>query len=152
MRTFFSLVLALLLIGGCASKPTYRYYSSYVVEGAPGGLLAPEAAQAHMNAANSIIQEQSGGRYDNPIRLIYAPQPVTPPRATDDRIEGDVKVRILFGESGKVEKVDIVESPNELLTEAVLAAVRLWAITPATVNGRPAKFGARQAFSFKAGW
>ena len=110
MRMLVPLILALLLVGGCASKPAYRYYSTYRVEGATGELLAPEAAQAHLNAANSRIQERTDGRYDKPIRLISAPQPVMPPKAIDERIEGDVKVRILFSEAGKDDSTSTLDS------------------------------------------
>lgn len=140
------LILALVFIGGCADKPTSRHYSTYGI-GTPSNLRAAEAAQAYMSAANPLLEQR---RSDKPVRLIRAPQPVMPPQAIDDRIEGEVKIRIIFDETGKVGTVEVVESPHQLLTQAVLQAVKQWAITPATVNGKPEKTVVRQAFVFKA--
>jgi TonB family protein len=152
MRVVTSFIFGALFLAGCASKPTYRYYSEYRVNGGPKEVSGAAAAEAHKNAANAILEQRTSGRFDNPIRVLSSPQPVTPPAATDDRIEGEVKVQILFGESGTVEDVQVLESPHALLTDAVLEAVRRWRITPATVSGKPAKITVRQTFAFKAGW
>ena len=112
------------LIQGCASPgPTGRYYSVYEVKGSPQiGATAAESALAAAVAASSV------GRFDKPIALLRAPQPVMPPEDTEQRVVGRVVVEIHFSESGLVDNVTVVSSSKPSLTEAVLRAVSAWQI------------------------
>ncbi len=74
------------------------------------------------------------------------------PADTDARVTGKVIVQLVFGETGHVESVAILESSKESLTDAVQQAVRQWRIVPATTAGRPAKVVAKQAFNFRTEW
>jgi TonB family protein len=170
MREFAPLSLAALLLAGCAStitlsrpaasassssaapaqpapnKPAPAYYNSYGIDGKLG---ATEAAVAHIHAANKVLERQTAGHYDTPIRLTNSPEPVLPMEVLQGGIEGTVEVEIAFGASGKVAGVKVVKSPNVLLTNAVLEAVWGWTITPPTVKGKPSSFIADQSFVFQ---
>ncbi len=66
--------------------------------------------------------------------------PVYPLRARERRIEGWVRVRILVGIDGDVEKADIVEArPPGYFERSVLQAVRRWRFSPPTISGEPVK-------------
>jgi TonB family protein len=140
-----------LLAAGCASpgRTTGGYYSVYSLGTADGRQLSErEAEEAHRDAINA---RQIGGdqKFDSPVRMLFAPQPVMPPEDTEAAVVGRVTVRITFGEDGAVEQTQILESTKQSLSEAVLAAVSRWKVAPLTSEGKPAKLVARQTFSFR---
>ena len=152
MRNLALFVVALASLVGCAQEPTSRYYSTYEITDRPGERLGPaEAARAHVQTSNSKLELLTSGKFDDPVRLIHAPQPTMPPRATEKGIEGRVTVRIYFDEAGKVEKVFVEQSPSKLLTDAVLEAVMSWEIAPPSSKGVRVKIGLRQTFAFRVG-
>lgn len=75
-------------------------------------------------------------------------QPEYPSNARQFRIEGTVELDVLVGESGGVEKVDIV-SGNPMLTRPAVNAVRGWKFTPFTDGGKAVKAVAPIAITFK---
>jgi TonB family protein len=141
----FSVCVAL-LAAGCASP---RYYSTYQIAGSTAPLTAASAEAAHLAAVNSKALVGDSAKFDMPIRLVHAPQPVMSRADTDAKVIGRVVVEIVFGESGAVERTHILESTKESLSEAVITAVSRWAIAPLTREGKPAKLVARQPFAFK---
>ena len=81
----------------------------------------------------------------NPIRVggnIYPPkllqkvEPVYPPQAKIDNIEGTVVVSALIDEEGHV-KDAIVLSGHSMLKDAALECARQWRYSPALLNGQP---------------
>jgi TonB family protein len=135
-----------LLSAGCASP---RHYSTYQVDGTPAQLTAASAEEAHLAAVNSKSLLGDSSKFDRPIRLVNAPQPVMSREDIDARVTGRVVVEIVFAESGAVEGTRIVESTKESLSQAAIAAVSRWSIAPLTREGKPAKLVARQSFAFK---
>jgi periplasmic protein TonB len=75
-------------------------------------------------------------------------QPDYPPVAKQFRVEGKVELEAVVGESGKVEKVNIV-SGNSMLTHAAAEALKTWKFTPFTEDGKPVKALAPVSFTFK---
>jgi protein TonB len=75
-------------------------------------------------------------------------QPVYPPIAKQLKIEGVVELEAVVGESGKVEKVNIV-SGNSLLTRTSSDALKQWKFTPFTEADKPVKVLAPISFTFK---
>lgn len=75
--------------------------------------------------------------------------PAMPRAALAQKIEGTVTVEITFDEKGDVEDVKVVTSPHEILTEAVLSAVKQWKMEPRLEKGKPVIVVARRSFVFK---
>jgi TonB family protein len=83
----------------------------------------------------------------SPMRVQVAPRvslamllaqvdPVYPPEARRQRIEGTVTLKAVIGEDGTVRSLQAVSGP-ELLVSATIDAVRQWRYRPYLVDGRP---------------
>jgi TonB family protein len=139
-----------LLVAACASQQggSSRYYSVYEVSGS--GTLGGKAAEAAFAsaAASSTLASGAAPSFDQPLQVLRAPQPEMSADDVDHNVSGEVVIRIQFNEAGKVEGATIISSTKESLSEAVLAAVRQWEISPVTRAGAPQKVTARQTFKF----
>ena len=151
-RLFASLALLILLLGGCASTRPVGYYSTYEVRGTSERLSQSSAEEAYIAAVNAGVFAAGGARFDHPLKLLDAPQPAMPPADTEAKVVGNVAVRMFFNEEGIVEKTEIVSSTKDSLSEAVIAAVSRWRISPALRQGVPTKVVVRQSFAFKTQW
>ena len=100
-----------------------------VITGAPTG-----AANAATNTAKKY-PIRVGGNIMWP-KLIRRVDPVYPPEATANNIEGTVVVSALIDEEGQVKDAR-VSSGNTLLREAALECVRQWLYSPALLNNEP---------------
>lgn len=58
------------------------------------------------------------------------------PRARDYRVSGDVELRLVLDERGRVTRVKVVKG-HPLLLETAVPAARRWRFAPATVDGHP---------------
>ena len=58
--------------------------------------------------------------------LVSKVEPTYPEEAKKQGIEGDVVVKVTIDEQGNVTNAEIVKSPNELLNDAALGAVKQW--------------------------
>ena len=136
-------------LSGCSTDGMsggYNDYSVYQVGGS--GQVNRRTAE---RALASSVAASSAGKYDKPIAVLRAPQPVMPLEDTLQGVVGSVVVDITFDELGKVEDVVVVGSSKDSLLEAVFRAVRLWQIAPVTQDGKPRKITARQSFAFRPG-
>jgi len=150
------------LLCGCASTPsapstpstpnnasTPRYSNTYRIgTSSEVDATSADAVLAYRIATESILP--SGARPAQPPRLVAGSPPAMPREAIDRGISGNVKVRIVFSESGEVERLDVLESTHPMLEAAVATAVRKWRIQPHVVNGKPSKLVAIQSFAFRA--
>lgn len=66
------------------------------------------------------------------------PAPDYPATAKQLKIQGTVELQATVGESGEVEKVDIV-SGNPMLTKPAVDAIRRWKFAPFTADGKAIK-------------
>ncbi len=73
---------------------------------------------------------------DRPPRLLHRVQPVYPPPAFSQKVEGTVELEILIDASGRVRRMKVIRSVP-LLDDAAMDAVRQWVFAPATKDGRP---------------
>ena len=142
-------LLPILLLTACAATSSSQYRSEYDIVGHVGRVDESTAERLQIAAVDAALQQDVATYYDQPPRLIRAPQPTMPTADIDERVTGKVVVDILFAESGRVEQIFIRESPTESLTQSVRSAVQQWQITPSTRAGKPAKVQARQTFIFK---
>jgi len=136
------------LLGGCASTSPTPYPTTYRVSGSQTELSGPAAEEAHRRSAEKAVFSGNARPFDQPLKLLRAPQPVMPTEDIKAGVTGRVVVEISFAESGAVESVRILESSKQSLAECVIAAVSRWAIAPATREGKPSKVIVRQPFNF----
>ena len=64
--------------------------------------------------------------------------PTYPPMALSQRIEGEVRLKMLINTSGDVEKLDLI-SGHPIFVAAVIEAVKQWKYKPYLLNGEPAE-------------
>jgi TonB family protein len=137
------------LLSGCSTdgmSGSYNDYSVYQVDGSK----VVNRRTAELVLASSVAAS-SAGKYDKPVTVLRAPQPVMPLEDTMQGVVGNVVVDISFNELGNVQDVAVVSSSKDSLLEAVLRVVRLWQIAPVTQDGKPQKITARQSFAFRPG-
>ena len=70
-------------------------------------------------------------------RLVYGRKPVYPKLAQQMRISGIVKLGVLIGEDGSVERIRLL-SGHPLLVPAAMDAVKHWRYEPVLRDGLPA--------------
>ncbi len=80
--------------------------------------------------------------------LRSSPRPEYPPQARDARLEGLVRLRVLFDTEGAVKAVRLL-SGHCWLFPAALEAVRQWRIEPVQVNSEPVELEAMIAVDFR---
>lgn len=71
-----------------------------------------------------------------------------PELARRNGIEGVVLVGALIGKDGRIERIQIIESENEVLNAAAVKAVQETSFTPAKQNGQPVRVWARVPIRF----
>jgi len=69
-------------------------------------------------------------------KLISKVEPVYPPAAQQQRIQGTVQLRAIIDKAGHVTTTQFVSGP-ELLVAAAQEAVRKWVYQPTLFNGQP---------------
>lgn len=62
--------------------------------------------------------------------IIKSVNPKYPDLARKKKIQGRVVVKVLINEQGNVEKVEIIESPDPMLSEATIEAAKEWKFKP----------------------
>jgi TonB family protein len=68
---------------------------------------------------------------------IAGDNPVYPPEAKKEKIQGWVVLEAWIGADGRVGELRVVKSPTSLLSESAKTAVRTWRYRPYLVNGKP---------------
>lgn len=72
----------------------------------------------------------------NPSHLTYRVEPVYPPAAQQQGIEGTVKIHVVIAADGSVQNERVVSGPPALVSAAMDAA-KYWRFFPALLNGQP---------------
>jgi len=72
-----------------------------------------------------------------------------PDMARRNGIEGQVLVGALISKSGSIEKIQVIDSDNEMLNESAIRAVRETTFTPAKQNGQPVRLWVRIPIRFR---
>jgi TonB family protein len=75
-------------------------------------------------------------------RLVNKVQPVYPPRARQDHIEGTVALSVVIGTDGTVGEISPISGPPALVPSAI-DAVKQWRYQPTFLNGNPVEVATR---------
>jgi len=81
-------------------------------------------------------------------KIVHKVQPVYPPDAIDQHVEGVVKIKILIGADGHVTKAHIA-SGHPLLVHAALQAVRQWVYQPLGSDDQPLRVATEVEVPFR---
>lgn len=97
---------------------------------------APESgiAQGELTGPHAVGATSLG--HIDPSYVIHAVQPVYPPEARKQHLEGIVELRVVVGTDGGVRSVKLV-SGSPLLASAAMDAARQFRYSPAALNGQP---------------
>lgn len=140
--------------GSSAGNPTTEPAASSAAspagaarEGVAGGVAEGVRGGIAEEAGDDVVLKV-GGDVKEPAE-IHRVQPTYPEEAREKRIQGRVVVRAVIDEKGTVTKVEAVESPDPMLTEAALEAVKKWTYKPATKKGKPVKVFLTVTVAFK---
>jgi len=77
-----------------------------------------------------------GGHVRSP-KLVRMVRPSYPSRAKQAGISGRVLFRAVIGVTGTLQKLQVVDSPDPMLTQAATEAISQWQYVPTHLNGQP---------------
>jgi TonB family protein len=120
--------------GSIAAEQVATMDSSSDSAGAPAASEAFASAVASRDGLSSQTPELATSL--EPCQLVSSVQPVYPKEARKQKVEGDVKLRVVVGTDGSVRNVAPVDGPA-LLIGAAVDATRQFHYKPALLNGKP---------------
>jgi TonB family protein len=84
-------------------------------------------------------------------KMVKKVDPVYPEEALKNKLQGVVRLEAVIDESGKVKSLRALESPDPLLTEAAIDAVKNWEYEPFVKDGKakPVAFTVTVTFALK---
>ena len=116
---------------------------------APADIQPSNASTARQQSSSSVAQTV-GTTPIKPARPISNPNPMYPPDAVRQGLEGRVTLSVTISFTGKVTRVTVAEScGHQSLDQAALGAVRRWRFSPATQDGKPVEWTARLPIRFR---
>lgn len=89
--------------------------------------------------------------YDRPPVLVNAVSPEYPDIVREVGAEGRVILKVLVLEDGSLGAIQIVESPNDILANQAISALRKSEFRPAVRDGRPCRATTVVPFVFDSG-
>lgn len=115
----------------------------------PAELQPTSSSTARQQSSNSVARTV-GTTPIKPARPISNPNPIYPPDAVQQGLEGRVVLSVTIAVSGSVTRVTVAEScGHQSLDQAALDAVRRWRFSPATRDGKPVEWMARLPIRFR---
>ena len=132
------------LTGGCSTPPAdlYQIQDQATAQGQGQGSRLIESS------GNAALEAQTAKGQEAP-RLIKVVAPKMPREAIAKGIEGSVDAELLVDASGKVSSVIILRSPDALLSEAIVQAMKQWVFSPPAFNGTAKSLKVRQTYVFR---
>ncbi|MGH9794194.1 MAG: energy transducer TonB, partial [Candidatus Acidiferrales bacterium] len=114
------------------------------VQGTAFGDAAPTAnAGAPMPSGRAAKPERVA------VEILQKPNPAYTAEARRHRIEGEVKLRVVFAASGELRVAGVLQGLGHGLDEAAIAAAKRIQFRPARVNGRAVDEPAVVTIEFK---
>jgi TonB family protein len=92
---------------------------------------AQAASESHQPKKISVSPEVMTGN------RISGENPTYPKEARAKKIEGKVALDVTIGKDGVIEKLNVLTSPDKLLSDSATKAVRTWRYRPYLLNGEP---------------
>lgn len=111
------------------------------------GKVIYRSLPAGQDATPAKRAEAHGAEDSSATRLIHRVEPVYPPEARAQQIQGAVTLDVQIGEEGAVHNIVVVEG-NPVLADAAVQAVRQWRYRPYSVDGHPVEMQTRVTIRF----
>lgn len=151
-RTHLSLatavIAALLLLLGTAGASAFPFGDGSSRAAAPAERTASTNGAVAEGTPDGKDVHKVGGEVKEPVVVSRVP-PTYPEEARKNRVQGRVVLEAVIDEKGSVTAVEAVESPDPMLTDAAIEAVKKWTFSPATKNGRPVEVSFTVTVAFK---
>ena len=96
----------------------------------------PDNKDAEENELRTVSKDSECDEITHP-KVIKKVNPKYPDEARKASIMGQVVVEAVIDETGAVGDIEVVESPDELLSKAAVEAISQWTFAPALCDGRP---------------
>ena len=122
----------------------FKFSPDLSVEGAGGVAVAMQ----NQDLEAMVFDE---GQTDEDIVPLFTPSIAYPERAREIGAQGAFEAIIIVGRDGKVEKVDVVRSPHESITQEAKRVMSTWRFKPGKNKGIPVKVRAKQVIDFNLG-
>lgn len=119
---------------------------------AGGGVQATgfgDAAPSSEAGARSAAAPRPATVERTPVEILHKPNPRYTDRARELRIEGNVKLRVVFAAGGQLRVLGVLQGLGHGLDEAAVAAAQQIRFRPARENGRPVDEPAIVTIEFK---
>ncbi len=120
-----------------ALHSTVDYYGKPAID---GKITTLETYDPTTNPVALTTDDRSPERVAGAVlagKIIKKVPPTYPPLAKRRQIGGTVIFAALVGRDGKIHSLDVVSSPDGLLSDAALDAVKQWQYQPVLLNGQP---------------
>jgi TonB family protein len=88
-------------------------------------------------------------RVEVPPEVVITSVPEYPDLAKRINLEGSVTVNVLVDKEGKVKKVQLMKSTDDMFIQPALEAAKKWVFTPAIMNGKPVSVWVAIPFKFR---
>ena len=151
MRITCSFVVAILLSACATPRPNppapLPPADDYQVEGrkVQGAQDGTRLISERANIAAAAQTSQA----DRSPTLIHSVAPAMPRQAIAQNVQGDVAAELVVESDGTVSSVKILRSPDALLSQAVIEAMKQWAFSPLIVHGVAKQFKVMQTYTFR---
>jgi TonB family protein len=118
-------------------------------------LKAPPRVMGELDSANANSPEKLQSPQGIKIseislrkRATKSVMPVFPEEARRRKAMGVAVAQVDIDERGEVEQVEILESPDPSIKDAVIAAIKQWKFKPATINDKPVRIQGKLTFYY----
>jgi len=120
-------------------KPVARHYAVPELPALPtAGYVTSQPEVAGTAPVPVVERSADAGIQSRTLEPVATPEPVYPPQAFRDGVEGWVEVDFTVNERGVTRDIEVVASePRGVFDAAAVAAVASWTYRPRIVNGQP---------------
>jgi TonB family protein len=108
-----------------------------------------DAAPSAGGAGNTVAASRTTKPERTPVEILHKPRPTYTEQARQMRIEGEVKLRVVFAASGELRIVGVTAGLGYGLDQAAIAAAQKIRFRPAREDGRPVDEPAIVTIEFK---
>jgi len=131
-------LVSVALAGILALAVWWRWNSSWHELEAAGGPEAATVEKPQAQVSADVMQQL----------LIHRVEPIYPPEARRDNVQGIIALDIIVGRDGSVMSMHPLNGPD-ILARAAMDALRWWKFEPYLINGEPAVAETTVAVEFK---
>jgi TonB family protein len=142
-RVIFSVVIlgALLAVAGAVGATVFSTTGAAAVK-------TEEKTEKPAQRPPRPVAETKCDEITEPVAVDKV-NPEYPEEARKAKVMGTVVLDAVITEEGAVDKIKVVESPDEQLAEAAIEAVKQWRFNPALCDGEPVAVWYKLTINFK---